>query len=773
MIEFRINGVALVLFPDTGVELEYQNAAQTNEFADAYSMPFSVPVKGNEVALGYVAEIPLRERTIQWDNAEHYEGGMLIAPGTIYYEGGDDEVANLSFSSDAFVSRYQDRKLREMDLGDLISVPDMATHAKEVNLLAYPAADYAFPMYYNPSFYGSENPSWFPSASPWVPGQSYAVNALVRFTDMTQPIWREGIYQCISATSSFSPNSAVHWRRAEFGVVNRWDPDTVSFRTNDADGNFYALSPWFYLKAVLKRMATALNLDLQGDFIGDPNTDQLLLFGDRALDGQSRSEYFRVTEPTPFTLTGTTFADFPLQATDETTVPNGDADSLWATDTYTQPTWPALALTSFVFRFKARITFSTPKPLKLFLIDAGTVDGLDPFTSALPYALIIDTTPRLVHDLDRTEWIMVQDGSLAQGIRAGRTYKWTLQDPAATVASYSATVEDLLIQRWTVDIEGWTTDATNPVNAFSNEFKPNECMPDTTVGALCAAVAEACGVRVCARNGVLRVDYKQVLNNADPQDITDKVRSKPAFDITMRKTGLRIAYDADTEPPDLTMYRYIDTYDSFADAVAPSGPGEYCIIRSTRELLLSVPYIDGFHWKASGLLLSTIDHGDASEDEKITLAPTSMTVVSLDGKKYVVPLVDTEASTDFYGNVATDTPLRFAYFEGMQANTTSETYPFATPFRRLEDGTSLGTSGDLEDGHYEEFIEGTVDLCILAEPMTMDVEVPMAFLIDRRYEKPVIVGNQKYVFISLPMSFNTGRGPLMANGARLYRIPPA
>jgi hypothetical protein len=774
MVEFTRGNERLVLSAGAEVSIELTVRTLSTEVADDFTVAFDVPIRGNEIALGHAHHLALRNRLTKLTDWFMRVDDASYA-GVLYIEGATDQVISVSFVVNDLVGEIDDANLRSLDYGPSFDFVKLIDHAKDVNTSAFPTQSYCFPMHYNPTAYGSANPHWSPSASPYVPGNSYQTNDLVTYEEVVGTVRHTWIYQCI-ANTSLGPGATAYWRKTGFAIVNPWDPVAEAFRENDVSGNFYALSPWFYMKWVLQKALAAVGFSIAGDFWDDPATDRIVLEGVRCVDSMARTGYMLASSSATQTFAGVNYNDFILGADNETTPPNQDADGLWASPLYTPPPL-APGLNFIVFRFRIHVRFSTPKQLRIQMVDTGTGDGNNPLGHPEPVFAFAGPA-QLEWDEEITQAVLADDGAVSNPIANGRTYSFSLQDndPDAST-SYSAEVYSFSVQSWLLDVDGWTTGDAAPRNTYANTIVPAEHMPDTTLGELIAACCEAFGLepKPDRSKKVLHLDYAHNTLSAQPIDVTERLRSPIRITTSARSPGQRIRWEQDAPNFDLTGYRLTQTQSNEEALSPPSGPGEYAVVTNSRRLYISVPALDGFFWRPVGHQLTSVLYGETkgASDTTLAIGPVLMDIRTIEGELYLLPSMEKELGSSLFNTPGNSSSLRFAWFAGLQPNNDGHTYPFASAFALNHIGTGLpnAISADLDTAHATTYIHARTQAAVLGMPFEADLEVDPVFLASGDYAKPLLIHNQRCQLETLPLIYSQDPGPMVARGARFIKLP--
>lgn len=764
MIDLRINGVSLVQLPGTTVPMELLNSALGDGLEDSFSLPFEVPVEGNEVVLEHVGVLPRRERTKRYANASLYYHGELKHFGVLYVENVENGVVQLSFSVDGFVAALNDRTLKDVDYGGQFSISGandkMVEWAAARNTETYPTASHCFPMFYNPELQ-PENPYFNPDHPTWNAGQAYAVNDLVTFEEGT--IVRRNVpYQCITITTA-GQSPATHpakWRRTAFGIVNHWDHATPAFfENNPTDGNPYAMVPFFYLKWVLQKVYADLGYTLEGDLMDDTRLHQLAIYNNTALDDGSRAGYLNVTHSTSLSA----LAVSTLVPSDtESGGPYADPDSLWNNTTYR---FTCDAVGRRVFDITYNITPARPGWFRFYIRDAGTLVALKivaDYTIGTPLVGTIRMEVDFVGAHVGTDWELMFD--VWENVAVNGTILGARQP--STLNS--------------VRITSWRYDNTNLVNAMAVVINPAEHVPDQAISEFILDMCELFSLERTYDHSrrVAYLNYKKHVLTDEPTDITAQLRSEPVLRLQELPVGYRFTHDVGEDSADLTNRSHEADVDTEADLIAPPGPRSYVVALNSRRLYVSRHAQDGnLYWWPAGWYVpsTTVGNEEDPTDIQPGWAPMVMDLVTSNGEQFLVPVITEGGNSAMYASEGNEPSKRLVFFHGMVDNGNGKDYPFAACWNRQQDGDVIadvslaweGTDGLLA------LLAGTFyERLANAEVLEVDVEANSTVLAAMN-NMPVMIQNQRCLIERLPLTYADGLLPLIAQGSRIYKLPPA
>lgn len=765
MIELRIAGAPLVLQPGTTVPMELLNSALAEGLEDSFSLPFEVPEEGNEVVLEHVGRLTRKLRTKKYTDASLYYHGALKHRGVIYVENVEDGVVQLSFSVDGFVAQLNERTLKDVDYGGAFSITGanekMVEWAEARNTETYPTASHCFPMFYNPDLQ-PQNPFFNPDHPTWSAGQAYAVNDLVSFEEGT--IVRRNVpYQCITITTA-GQSPATHpakWRRTAFGIVNHWDHATPAFfENNPTDGNPYAMVPFFYLKWVLLKVYADLGYDLEGDLMDDTRLHQLAIYNNTALDDGSRAGYLNVTHSTSVAMP----APNPVVRADtESGGAFADPGSLWDNTTYR---FTCDAVGRRVFDITYNITPTNPGCFRFLIRDAGTLVPLtyvDDLTIGSPLVGTIRMEVDFVLAHVGTDWEIVLQ--VYENVAANGTILRAPQD--STLNS--------------VIITSWRYDNTNLVNAMAVVIDPREHVPDQAISEFILDMCDLFSLerRYDHSRRVAYLNYKKHVLTDEPVDITAQLRAEPVIRMQELPEGYRFTHDVQDEAnADLTSRTHEEDVIQESDLIAPPGPRSYVVALNSRRLYVSRHAPDGnLYWWPAGWHVPSTTVGSDEDPTEIQpgWVPMVMDLVTSNGEEFLVPVINEEGNSAMFASEGNATSKRLVFFHGMVDNGNGVDYPFAASWNRQQDGSpiadvSLAWEGD--DGLLDLLASTYYERLATAEVLEVPVEANVDVLAAMN-NLPVMVKNQRCLIERLPITYGDGTLPLIAEGTRIYRLPPS
>lgn len=758
-LRIAIGGQPLVLFSEEEVIMDLLNSSMADGLEDDFTVPFNVPIRGNEILLDHVHINELATRILSHDNATLDHEDVGLHRGIVKVMGADDRLISCSFTADALATRSRNKRLRDVDFGDDI-IPDdddMVQHAVDRCAEAYPDASHCFPMHFAPDYYGDNNPDWFPDTADYDPNASYAVDDLVMFCDPAATIQRTYPYQCVSpASAGQTPvTRPAKWQRLALGIVNHWDHENQTFYANTT-ANYFALTPFFYLKWIITKAMADLGLTAIGDFMADERTHQLALFSDRPLDAERQTIKLLASQVGTVTYVHDMSVTYLFLAQDETTPPNQDPDGVWDNSTME---WTPDEAGDYVVRIVVHAELAIAD--RLFCSDSAF--GEDETTFAyLGESTTWDYAFTLNFDIDPGD--------------VGTPTTFHVR-PFANLTGNTTTLSECSITIWKVE--------NRTINSYADRIVPAEHVPDITVGDLIDKVRDTFCLRITPDiiGGTVRFDYRQDLLQAGASkalDYSKRVTSPIENDFEKKETGVLLKHDADNgEIPDLS--RLIDRgiFNMESDIPPPAMVGEFALVQSSRKLFLSKGYanqlVGFFH---VGWIIEEQSTGVDDEDieeRSIPIAPMMMEVHTVDDEEFLMPYTEAAANSPFYGKEQTDTPLRLVLYHGMQPNANDVLYPFASSWDLTHDGeTVLGTMSlaiDGDSGMYEQFWKLWCELRAKAEPVRADIVMDHNGVLARHQNYLWLIEGLLYIPERIPVKYD--QNPLLiAEDSELLRLRP-
>lgn len=209
MIDIRLEGQSLDLFPNTAFSLERFNPAfDFSEIQGARVFPFQVPsTPRNRRILGY-----FYDPKIGYDNrryrAEKYLFGQLIERGFVRIMEVNDKGFSLYYTHNLGEIFFDLQKLK---LSELL---DLGSEAVPVSPVANPgvsdpATKFFFPTILNPAFYGNNTGVVYDGKMNSYTGGAYAANARVPMIYLKWLLTRFGQLANFSFTGPFTTDAAL------------------------------------------------------------------------------------------------------------------------------------------------------------------------------------------------------------------------------------------------------------------------------------------------------------------------------------------------------------------------------------------------------------------------------------------------------------------------------------------------------------------------------------------------------------------------------------
>ncbi len=241
MLDIKIKGQSLWLFPDSALSFEQYNALFQKEVAaEGFSYPIDIPTKENNILLGFV-EDPQSTGLFK-----DYECDLTIENstrrGVLSILKASPSRYTCSIFIGLFPKMWLDKSLKNLGLGGIRVVGDMITHANSTLTETVDTADYVFFPVWNPAFYRISD------------------------SQTAQGDFAE-VVNAYNGSTFITPSIIT-------------DPDgTSTINTN-------TLVPFPYLVYILKQIAHLFGKNINGSFIVDADIKQLCLINTYDLIGQ-------------------------------------------------------------------------------------------------------------------------------------------------------------------------------------------------------------------------------------------------------------------------------------------------------------------------------------------------------------------------------------------------------------------------------------------------------------------------------------------------------
>ena len=121
MIQIFANGKELVLYKDTTINLEFNNALFSQDTIDGdIAYGFDIPVRGNEVALLF-GHLPQSAVNRMFDCVV-FVSEMQIVSGKLIIQQASTESLTVSIISTPYPEGWRDRSIRENDSDEIVVI---------------------------------------------------------------------------------------------------------------------------------------------------------------------------------------------------------------------------------------------------------------------------------------------------------------------------------------------------------------------------------------------------------------------------------------------------------------------------------------------------------------------------------------------------------------------------------------------------------------------------------------------------------------------------
>ncbi len=766
MIEFRIDGKHIVLKPETEVSIDMENPLFAEGIQDDFSMPFDMPVHGNERHMGHAEQLAHHDRTITWHDATMLVDGTLLYTGDITLLGSNGHDFSASFAVDAFVSRIKGRMLPELLRPISIDTTNMPWHGSGPGYAF--GGTHQFPIHYNPSLYGDENPDWYPSTQEWARDTQYPINSLVSIDLIQNNVKRKWSYQATTDVPANSPPPGPNWRRTAFGVANARNMATGDFRYNST-ANIYSLVPWFYLKWVLKQSCSALGFTVKGEFMDDPNTHEVLVPNATNIDknkGVNGDYFFRAQMSGPaYYDPSVPWNQWRMPFDDDTTVPNTDQGNRWNNELFTfTPDEDGLWRFTGTFKVVPNRPGNSRPGGRLYIFNTnGTVVA----SSYVVVGRFGDCSFATAHqfgpgDVGQSFYFVFTQYDQSAG---SGTPTWPQQPSDHYVSGF---------------IRGWLDLEEDPLLVPDTLIRPYRHVPDVAFADWLTDILETFTLKqtVDLAERTITLDYRRSVLDQPTRtvpEITPRLNGVVALEHHTNPTGVTLEYQVDgattvkdVEGDDL------DAYFSDFDMPAPTRNNQLALLLSTRELLASV-FLNGvFHWESTGYYLPPLQLGNANNSETITLGatPPNMMYITLEDRPMIIPVWDESDNAR----------SSFCVYKQQSVTPSIDILPptawsWGYGFSEIDAAPlSLELRPAPVPGLYTvaptlyQFHGPWLNALIRAEAVSFNLLVDAPFLLGKLWHGVVAMLYQHFIIKHLPVTIRAGQQPLLAENVKALRL---
>lgn len=780
MLDLRIHTNRLLLPASTKASMDLVPPLRMDGIEDNFTIPFTVPVRGNEAALGHVHHLPLAERQLVLRHARLGYAAQHVTSGVLRVMGSNERAVKLSFSAQGLVDRLKGVRLRDALQGHQINtLPEggLAAHAKAVTMVAQPNESHCFPMHANPALYGSENPDWSSGASQWDVTRLYSINDRV-YVEETSPAARKWEYQCIAASIGEKPGDYPDkWRRIVFGLVNSFNLEDQAYDVNEPGGNFYAMVPWFRYDWLVRRAVEGIGLMAKGDWFSRPETPYMLLANSTPLDGPQPTGAFSARQTGADAIYTAPDTEVPIPANDDNTAPWTDPSDLWDNSSF-EFTPDAAGVWNFTAHVEAE--FSSADRLAIYVSrpSGGQYAMYYNPETARPYGAVHQVSGT-VHDvtLEFTVPFSLDDVGTPFQLRVCPVYQSqfmaqvTLRNCWVTGSRYGGTA----------------------LNSYRDIINPADHVPDMELGEFLQAVADCFGLEV-----VPDLDHDTIEFNSREQaireythaeDQTRRLAGPLELDHTRNVPGLRFSWPVDgVEAEDLVGSTLAAVVDREHDLPGDVLNNTHAIVRSTRKLFQA----DARHtdsgvtvvWKHVGFSIPQALAGDTEDatDMPVRIKPVMMDELWLDGRKLLMPSMDQAGESAFYATGPKDAELHLAVNGLRQLAAEDGTpYPGATAWGLdnlgnecesllLTEQRDAPTMPSFWGRHHRAW----ADTLVRSEPVTTDLQIDLPFLRGRAWHRIMPMQGQLYIVDKMSVTMGHGSSEdMISKGAYLRRLRPS
>ncbi len=620
----KIGDAFLTLDSKSSISIEVNTTLTAPDFIlGDYSLPFSLPFDPvNDIALN-LARIISNTQTFEQDyNADLYMDGDLFISGILNVTRIEGGRYICTFTSAVIILKNAllNLKLSDIPLGGNryigTTTSDVLVHAKNVSLAAPLVYDYCFPTICNSGFYGSANTDYL-------------------------------------------------------GYINTYDAALGAFKYNSyVSGvavNNYCLIPMPYLGYLLKQMFALAGFTLAGDFISDPELQQLFVYSNFAIDQKNQPEHHTIALLTTDLIAASGTIIFDNDSSGFGLDTNGDYNT--STGEWIVPLTGNISVrVVLVYDFQdTTIDPSTPTNIEVDICKNGSSIATYNFASTGTTVVPIDQTFDIYLGSDIGSAITVTFHATAGGVDTN------LIVHSGDSGSF-------------VEVK-FIPDAT--LNSYSNTINLRNHVPDILCTDFLLAIFTTFLVKLKFDNNK-NVAYLNLAKNIIPStnyvEKTSISRPDPLIEKELH-TGFIFSFqfpsDDDwasansSEQSDWVSAGSFNTLSDFPQAA----PNTIAYALDTNTIYASVyDIINGYEWYSISDIFFPLPIGLGGNSINPALSPLFMDVVEIfSGINFLTPVLNAiGSSTAFNNGITLQKDVRLMFYRGMQYNSDGDEYPMAS-----------------------------------------------------------------------------------------------
>ncbi|MGB1316888.1 MAG: hypothetical protein ACPG5W_01710, partial [Flavobacteriales bacterium] len=504
-------------------------------------------------------------------------------------------------------------------------------------------------------------------------------------------LWGDGYcYVCVQGTTAGeNPSShASKWvALLSNGLLNNWIDSLTEFHINDKTyirtQNAHAISPQFYDKFVLDKIASTIGYRIVGEFMTDVRTDQSMVLNTRSLDAlptrviveaeQDAVHDANTNDAADGTVytTGTAVSGYYLHFNNEITDPDDD----WTVENPT-PAYPA----------EPSYYTIHSEGLHRIHIYLNVVDvASDP-----PYTLVTKINGIYVDSYEFTGTGVVQrvferfapEGNIGDKISFEVINSLAIGVFEIGAGSY-------------VKIENMSA---NQYNAWSGTVSAANHVPDVAIGDYLLSLKKRYNLSVSLNffDREIKLNYATSILDKAPQDLTDTLQVLESD--VQEAQGCTISESPSVEVPHTNGEEYAisATFANHADmlnAISSHALNDVVYVTSQFAVYrLGQPdEVSETQWEFLGSKLPPLVYGNGSRNITQIGQPAQMAYVYNDGEWLLVPWFNTKGNTVLFGADKQSMPIVHAMWYGLQDDESgNREYPFASGAIYSASGATIG-----------------------------------------------------------------------------------
>lgn len=640
MIDIRIAGESLDLFPNTSIPLNLVNPIFSE--VGTHSLSFELPkTDKNKKLLDFAHRLELLNNVTDDFEVMIYIAHMEWLKGLLTVKETSTSYSVYFCSENgSFNKKTNALYLPDVDLGDdIVAATNMIAHAKSVSAGTYPTQSHCFPVIYNPNFYGENK------------------------------------------ESNLAYNS----------VINSYDPTNEIYRINDINitpntDNKYALSPQFYLFFILDKLFSHLGYLYSGSFFEDTDLAKLIVYNHYALDF-TQEKYFVSVTGTSQTFTMSDLISLGgwgqlLLATEVS-----DVDSIY--NTSNSRLYCKIGSVEIITSVRIQV-INNPGTnvlvrLRLRKYDPSTMIFLT-IGDEVTDTWVQDENDARTFNFTRTAFNTSDESThnsyfyLDISLTFGDEFTYVIIDNK-TLKHYNHSASSL--------------------NIFNNTITPTNHVPNILSSTVLNAIRKTFGIHYFISEVSGKIEFKflsEIIDDIEYIDITNKVSA--AYIKTIDKdAGLKFNFTFPAGDADVSNIKEITTggtndlgdFDKITDLPAPSKAGDIAYVWNLNAYYI-VKQDDANLMQWVLLTFNFPDYivGTGATEVKPNLSTLFQFVHNHPTEGYCCPQTKQKGTSPAFDTGINALELQLLFYWGFQENASAETYPYASHLAYDYAKTSMG-----------------------------------------------------------------------------------